>query len=113
VYVCAHVRECVRACVHVCEGVGHLCVLCTSFQNSEAPPPNQCSAAVQNLYGPGDLCTNNVRSALAGMTTFDSIFDPDTSMPGCPRRLTGFLNYCSFISNVSNGSFVSYIHLLF
>jgi len=67
------------------------------FQDVTTPPPNQCSAVVQSLYGPGDRCTNSVRTALSGIASFEEIFDPETVIPGCPQRVRAVLNYCSFI----------------
>ncbi|XP_065916771.1 uncharacterized protein [Dysidea avara] len=68
-------------------------------QNGTVPPPNQCSAAVQALYGPNDNCASAVRMELAANSDFDNIFDPMTAISGCPRRVTAVIRYCSFIND--------------
>ena len=95
VCVCVRVRVRVRAC---CQYIYNI-----SLQNGTVPPPNQCSAAVQALYGPNDNCASAVRMELAANSDFDNIFDPMTAISGCPRRVTAVIRYCSFINDTLVG----------
>jgi len=70
------------------------------LQAGNIPPPNQCSVAVQALFGPNDNCTSAVQAEGRSSFNFDTIFDPRSYIQSCPQRVSVIVDECGFIDEI-------------